>query len=77
MVVGDNLIVRIRARGLTGICQGEAKRRSFIEFRLGPDAAAVLAENPVHCGQPNSRAFEILDSVQALKDAKEFVFVLH
>jgi hypothetical protein len=77
MFVGENLRVCIRINGLTGICQCEPEGRSFIDFRLGPDAATMLANDELHRGQADPRAFEILVPVQALKDAKEFVFVLH
>ena len=37
----------------------------------------MLVNDALHCGQANARAFEILDPMQALEDAEQFVAVLH
>src|ERR1700676_454753 len=37
----------------------------------------MFANDPLHRGQSDARAFEVLGPMQTLKDAKQLVFVLH
>src|ERR1700693_5814144 len=57
--------------------QSEIECGAFIQFRFGPDPAAVLVNDPLHCGQPDAGAFEVLPAVQTLEDPEQFVDVLH
>lgn len=42
----------------------------FIQFRFGPDAAAVSLDDSTYGRQPHSCAFKLLLAVEALKRAK-------
>src|SRR3974390_2543266 len=57
--------------------QREVKGGASIGFCLGPGAAAVPGNNASHIGQANAEAFKFLDTMEALKDAKELVRKLH
>src|SRR5712691_2599012 len=61
----NRLVASIRRR----LPETEKERSAFIEFRFGPDAATVLANNSLHGRQSHAGAFEVLPPVQALKDA--------
>ena len=51
--------------------------RTFIHFRLGPHTPAMAVDDALDDGQPHTGAFELTEAVQALKDPKEFMGVLH
>src|SRR5260370_28255921 len=55
----------------------EEKSRALVEFRLGPDAAAVLVNNALADGQPHARTFKVLRPVHALENAEELTGVFH
>jgi len=48
----------------------EEKCRTLIGFRFGPYSSTVPVNDTLYDSQSNSRAFELLDSVQPLKDAE-------
>src|SRR4029077_14491589 len=39
----------------------------------GPDAAAMPVQNALHCRKSDARTFEVLRSMEALKDPEKFV----
>src|SRR5690349_19016979 len=51
--------------------QSEVERRAAIDLRLGPDAAAVTADDALHGHEADTRTVELLRRVQPLKDAEE------
>src|SRR5258708_27208612 len=55
----------------------EEKSGALVEFRLGPDAAAVLVNNALADGQPHAGAFKVLRPVHALENAEELAGVFH
>src|SRR5438093_9370425 len=57
--------------------EGEAERRPFVRLRLGPDAAAVPVDDPLHDGQADAGALVVLGVVQPLEHAEELVGVAH
>jgi len=48
-----------------------------IERPFGPSPTAVAVDDPSDIRQTDAGAFELVVSVEALKDAEEFVDVLH
>src|SRR3984957_9011722 len=58
-------------------CQGEVKRRALIQFGFRPGSATMFADDALHRGQSNACALEIFGPMQPLKDAEQFVFILH
>src|SRR4030081_2489539 len=67
---------RHRLRGpFTAKCEKEG--RSFVDIRLGPDAAVVPAHDPLDDGQAHPGALVVFAPVQSLEDAKQLVCVLH
>src|SRR5450756_1084962 len=57
--------------------KGEMKYRAMVHFGLGPYPAAVTADDALHDGQANPRAFKILRPVEPLEHAKQLVHILH
>src|SRR5712692_5196857 len=57
--------------------QAEKKGSTLIDLRFGPDAPAVLMNDSLNGGQSHACSFEILATVQPLKDAKQFVSIFH
>src|SRR5258708_6074281 len=57
--------------------KSEIERCAFIHFRLGPEAPAVPVNNALGSRQADARAFKFFGTMQALKDAKELMGVLH
>ena len=55
----------------------EVERRAFIDFRFGPNPAAMLVNDTLHRSQANARAFEVLPAVKALENSEEFPGILH
>src|SRR5512143_2155135 len=57
--------------------QGEVERCALAHLALSPSAAPVAADDPANVCQADARAFELLDAVQALKDAEQLVRLGH
>ena len=55
--------------------QAEVRRSTFVEFRLGPDASAVLSDDALHGGEPNAGAFKLFVAVEPLKCSEKLVGV--
>ena len=60
-----------------GAFQCEIKRRALFRFALRPDSTPVAADDALHNGQADARAFKLVLRVQTLENSKEPVrFVL-
>src|ERR1700693_610678 len=57
--------------------QGEIKRRTLVDFRIDPDAAAVLLDDALHRGQPYPGAFKVFGTMKPLEHAKKLIGILH
>src|SRR6266403_4010087 len=57
--------------------QGEIKRGSFVHLSLRPDATAVTLNDALNDGQADAGAFEVLHSMQPLKDAEQLRRITH
>src|SRR5690606_19341346 len=57
--------------------QREVEPGSGPPLGLGPDAAAVAADDPLHGGEPDAGAFELARRVQASEDLEELARHLH
>ena len=51
--------------------------RALARLRLGPDAAAVAVDDPLHDRQAHPRALVILGPVQPLEHAEELMGIPH
>src|SRR5690348_6049775 len=60
------------------ICsQCEIERCPFAHMRLGPDAAAVPMDHPLHGGQPNAGSWKLAGFVQALEGCEKHSGIRH
>src|SRR6185436_15302096 len=57
--------------------QGEVERRASALGALGPDAAAVAVDDPLHGGQADAGALELGGGVQALEGGEQLLGVDH
>src|SRR5262245_66442147 len=55
----------------------EVESRAFMRRRLRPDASAVPGDDPLHSHEPDARARELADGMQALEGYEELVGVRH
>src|SRR6185436_584249 len=56
---------------------GEIKRGSFVHGPFGPNAASMPAHDAIHRCQADPCSFELLLSMQPLKNAEQFVGIFH
>src|SRR6266436_3434911 len=57
--------------------QGEEEGSALPDRRLGPDATAVVGDEPLHNCQTDAGAWELRITMQTLKRDEELVGVLH
>src|SRR5674476_1244706 len=60
-----------------GLGQREAEGGAFLHLALGPHVAAVAADDALHGGQTDTRAFELAGRVQPLEGAEQLVRIGH
>src|SRR5665647_528263 len=60
-----------------GLGQRKAEGGAFLHLALGPHVAAVAADDALHGGQTDTRAFELAGRVQPLEGAEELVGIGH
>src|ERR1035437_8806820 len=70
-------LLLFRLRRLLQARDGEIEGGAFINRGFGPEVPAVLAHDPVHGGQPDAGALEVLGPMEALEYAEQFVGVFH
>src|ERR1700735_2476084 len=61
----------------TGDGEIEEECRSYIQFRFGPNGAAMLLNNPLHRRQTYPCAVKLFLAVQTLKHPEQLVGVFH
>src|SRR5262245_61397484 len=59
------------------IGEGEKKRRSSVELRLGPYTTTVALDNPLHDCQSNAGPLIFLGKMESLKYAEQLVSIAH
>ena len=57
--------------------ESEVERRALVGLGVGPDAAAVAVDDPLHDGEADAGALIVLGPVQPLEDAEQLVGVAH
>src|ERR1051326_4891746 len=68
---------RVLARVAISCSHSKLNRCAFVDFRLGPDPAAVTKNDTLRDSEADAVTFELIAAVETLKDAEKLVGILH